>query len=91
MFNYFHGGSTLTTQPYLNIVNCLVTTCDATLAVHDFRILYLNSSIIGTTKLHIVFITAQKLLCHYSYSKKRSIFIVLNISTWTIFLGNTLL
>ena len=75
----FTGVETLITQPYWNIINCLVTTCDATLAVHDFRILYLNSSIIETTKLRIIFISEQKLLCHYSFAEKWSIWTVLNI------------
>ena len=91
LLNYLHGSRTLTTQLYWNIINCLVTTCDATFAVRDFRILYLISSIRETTKLLIIFITVQKLLCHYSYAEKWSIFTVLNISTWTIFLGNILL
>ena len=82
LFRHFskvcHGSRTLTTQPYWNITNCLVTTCDATFAVHNFRIFYLNSSIIENTKLRIIFITVQK-LCHYSYAEKWSIFTVLNI------------
>ena len=91
MFNYHHGSRTLTTQPYWNIINCLVTTCDATFPVHYFRILYLKSSIIETTKLRIIFITVQKLLCHYSYAKNYLYLMFRTFNMWTIFLGNILL
>ena len=66
-------------------------TGDATFAMHDFRILYLNSSIIETTKLRIIFITVKKLLCHYSYTENDLYLIFRTFSMWTIFLDNTLL